>query len=78
VPTALLDRVTGILTEVIGPMAPLVLRDQIEALGESRDSLPEAKLDELIMLIGREIGDGKLKNKFEESMFQEISNFKRF
>jgi hypothetical protein len=78
VPTALLDRVTGILTEVIGPMAPLVLRDQIEALGASPDSLPEAKLDDLIMLIGREIGDGKLKNKFEESMFQEISNFKRF
>jgi len=78
VPPALLNRVTGFLTEVIGPMAPLVLRDQIEALGESPDSLPEAKLDDLIMLIGREIGDGQLKNKFEESMFQEISNFKRF
>lgn len=78
VPVALLERVTGILTEVIGPMAPLVLRDQVEALGASLDSLPEAKLDDLIMLIGREIGDGKLKNKFEESMFQEISNFKRF
>jgi hypothetical protein len=78
VPPALLNRVTGILTEVIGPMAPLVLRDQIEALGESPDRLPEAKLDDLITLIGREIGDGKLKNKFEESMFQEISNFKRF
>ena len=78
VPPALLDRVTGILTDVIGPMAPLVLRDQIEALGESRDSLPEAKLDDLIMLISREIGDGRLKNKFEEAMFQEISNFKRF
>jgi hypothetical protein len=78
VPRALLNRVTGILTEVIGPMAPLVLKDQIEALGESPDSLPEAKLDDLITLIGREIGDGKLKNKFEESMFQEISSFKRF
>jgi hypothetical protein len=78
VPAALLKRVTGILTEIIGPMAPLVLRDQIESLGESPDSLPEAKLDDLIALIGREIGDGKLKNKFEESMFQEISNFKRF
>jgi len=78
VPAALLKRVTGILTEIIGPMAPLVLRDQIESLGESPDSLPESKLDELIALIGREIGDGKLKNKFEESMFQEISNFKRF
>lgn len=77
VPPALLNRVTNILTDVIGPMAPLVLRDQIEALGESPDSLPETKLDELIMLVGREISDGKLKNRFEESMFQEISNFKR-
>ena len=78
VPPALLTRVATILTEVIGPMAPLLLRDQIEALGESPDNLPEAKLDELISLVGREISDGKLKSKFEESMFQEISNFKRF
>lgn len=78
VPPALLSRMTGLLTEVLGPMAPLVLRDQIEALGELPGSMPESKLDELVMLIGREISDGKLKNKFEESMFQEISNFKRF
>ena len=78
VPPALLNRVASILTEVIGPMAPLVLRDQIEALGATLDTLPEAKLDELVALISREISDGKLKNKFEESMFQEISNFKRF
>jgi Domain of unknown function (DUF4388) len=75
---ALLKRLTIILTEVMGPMAPLVLRDQVEALGESAESFPESKLDELIMLIGREISDGKVKTKFEESMFQEISNFKRF
>jgi len=70
VPPALLTRVATILTEVIGPMAPLLLRDQIEALGESPDNLPEAKLDELISLVGREISDGKLKSKFEESIFQ--------
>ena len=75
---ALLNRVTGILTDVIGPMAPLVLKDQIEALGESADSMPESKLDDLILMIGHEIGDGNLKNKFEQSVFQEISNFKRF
>jgi hypothetical protein len=78
VPPDLLNRLTSLLMEVIGPMAPLVLRDQVEALGESMDSLPEAKLDELINLIGREISDGKVRNKFEESMFQEISNFKKF
>src|SRR5918995_5471815 len=51
VPPALFDRLAAVLTEVIGPMAPLVLRDQIDALGESRDSFPESKLDELIGLV---------------------------
>ncbi len=78
VPPALLNRLTSILTEVMGPMASMVLRDQIEALGESRDTLPEAKLDELIALMSREISDNQVRNKFEEAMFQEISNFKKF
>jgi len=78
VPTALLDRLSVILTEVIGPMAPLVMRDQVEALGATSDSLPESKLDDLISLIGKEISDTKQRNKFEESIYQEISNFKRF
>lgn len=78
VPPALLNRLTSILTEVMGPMASLVLRDQIEALGESRDTLPETKLDELIALIGREISDSQLRNKIEAAMLQEISNFKKF
>jgi hypothetical protein len=78
VPAALLSRVTNILTDMIGPMAPLVLRDQIESLGESSNSLPESKLHELIRLLGREFSDSKLKSQFEESMVQEIANFRRF
>lgn len=78
VSSALLNRMTIILTEIIGPMAPLVMRDQIEGLGESAEAFPEAKLDELLTLLAREISDSRLKQKFEESMFQEISNFKRF
>jgi hypothetical protein len=78
VPPALFDRLTSILTEMIGPMAPLVLRDQIDSFGESQDSFPESKLDELIGLVSREISDGKLRSKFEGSMQQEISNFKKF
>jgi hypothetical protein len=78
VPPPLFDRLTSILTEAMGPMAPLVLRDQIDTLGESQDNFPEAKLDDLIGLISKEIGDGKLRQKIEESMLQEMSNFKRF
>jgi hypothetical protein len=59
-------------------MAPLVLRDQITALSETQENFPESRLDELVGLIGREISDGKLRNKFEESALQELANFKRF
>jgi hypothetical protein len=78
VSSAVLKRLTGALTDVMGPMAPLVLRDQIEALGEAPDSFPEAKLDELLSLISREISDSKLRNKFEQAMLQETSGFKKF
>jgi Domain of unknown function (DUF4388) len=78
VPPNLLNRLASILTEVMGPMAPLVLRDQMESLGESRENFPEAKLDELIALVSREISDTQLRAKVEESMLQEISNFKKF
>jgi hypothetical protein len=78
VPPALFDRLATVLTEVIGPMAPLVLRDQVDALGESQGSFPESKLDELIGLVSKEISDAKSRNKFEESMQQEVSNFKKF
>lgn len=78
VPSALLSRLATMLTDIIGPMAPLVLRDQLAALSATADTLPEAKLDELLSNIGNEISDAKLRNKFEESMYQEISNFKRF
>lgn len=78
VPPPLFDRLTSILTEAMGPMAPLVLRDQIDSLGESQDNFPEGKLDDLIGLISKEISDGKLRQKVEESMVQEISNFKKF
>src|SRR5262245_38756373 len=77
VPPALMSRMTSILTENIGPMAPLVLRDQIKSLGESPDYFPEAKLDDLIVLVGLELGDSKLKKRFEESVYHEIANFKR-
>ena len=78
VPPVLLNRLSSILTDIIGPMAPFVLQDQIQSLGEPADSFPETKLDELIGLISREISDGKLRNKFEEQVFQELSNFKKF
>jgi hypothetical protein len=78
VPAQLFNRVINILTDLIGPMAPLVVRDQVEALGESQHSFPEAKFNELLTLIAKDIPDGKSRVRFQEAVAQEISNFKKF
>jgi hypothetical protein len=78
VPAPVLGQLIALLTEIMGPMASLVVRDQIEALGETQNRFPESKLHELIGHVGKEISDGKLRQKFAESAYQEISNFKRF
>jgi hypothetical protein len=78
VPEALIRRLAEILTEVIGPMAPVVLRDQIESLGESSDTVPDSKLDDLIAEVSREIADTHLRQRFVESAGHEIANFKKF
>ena len=78
VPATVLAHVVELLTEIIGPMASLVVRDQIEALGETQAQFPESKLHDLIEYVAKEIGDVKLRQKFEDSAYQEISTVKRF
>jgi Domain of unknown function (DUF4388) len=78
VPATAMGRVVELLTEIMGPMASLVVRDQIEALGETRSQFPESKLHDLIEHVAKEIGDVKLRQKFEDSAYQEISTLKRF
>ena len=70
VSTELLTVLVGRLTEFMGPMAPFVVRDQIRALGESHDKFPQAKLENLIGLVSREIADGKLRNEFEAAIYK--------
>lgn len=78
VPPSLLVRLGSILMDMIGPIAPVVLRDNIRALEENEDSFPENRLDELVGLLSREIADGRSRNKFEEQVAQEVANFKKF
>jgi general secretion pathway protein A len=59
-------------TAAMGPMAHLVLRDQIGAMGESRDAFPQSRLRELVELVSREILNESMRLYFQEMMFQEI------
>jgi hypothetical protein len=59
-------------TAAMGPMAHLVLRDQIRAMGESRETFPQPKLRDLVELVSREILNETMRVYFQKMMFQEI------
>jgi capsular exopolysaccharide synthesis family protein len=76
-PAGFLDRVRTKLREAMGPMAPLVLSDQIRALGESFDSFPEAKLDELTKRVSEEIFDEYHRTRFANEIKNLGAQFER-
>lgn len=69
------DMMIKALTEAMGPMAPLVVRDRIAALGESAEAFPARRVLELVELISREILSEKLKIHFQQRIYQEIHEF---
>jgi len=72
VPSQIFDYMTRIATAAMGPMAPLVVRDQLSALGESQDAFPQPKLRELIELVSREILNETMRLRFQDMMAQEM------
>jgi type II secretory pathway predicted ATPase ExeA len=72
----LFDRMTRAATEAMGPMAHLVVLDQISALSETPDAFPESKLQKLITLISREILNETMKTRFESTMLRELAALK--
>ena len=75
-PAGFFDRMISDLTEAMGPMASVIVHDQIAALGESPNAFPKSHLEELIESVSREILDESLKSRFRQQVFDEIRNFK--
>lgn len=78
VPGPLINRLIDILTEVMGPMAPVVMNDQIESLGQSSNGVIDSKLDDLLAAVSLEITEPNLRLRFLESARLEVANFKKF
>jgi polysaccharide biosynthesis transport protein len=68
VPQDFFDRMIAKLGEAAGPMAPLIIRDQIALLGESREAFPKNRLKELVESVSQEILSEKLRTNFYRSM----------
>ncbi len=58
------------LTQTIGPMAPLIVRDHVKNLGETMGQFPKARVKELLETVSTEILDEKVKTGFRERIAQ--------
>ena len=65
-------RMTGELTQVVGPMASMIVRDHVVALGESMEKFPKTRLTELVKVLSEEIGDEKLKSGFRDRLAENL------
>ena len=72
VPKEFFDRMTYRLNEGVGPIASLIIREHIVTLGESRETFPKQRLQELLKGVCNEILNETLKNDFMKAMTEEI------
>ena len=62
----------GALVEALGPMASIIIQDQIAAMGESKNAFPTVRLTQLIDEASREIANEEMKIQFHKLMSKEI------
>jgi uncharacterized protein DUF4388 len=72
VPQGFFDRMVHGLAEVSGPIASVVVRDQIAALGATAEAFPKSRVAELVESVSQVIPDKKLKARFQQKMGDEI------
>jgi type II secretory pathway predicted ATPase ExeA len=72
VPLSLLDVLIAALTDAMGPMAKIVLRDQIKTLGESTERFPNTKVEMLLESVSREILDDGMRGRFRQHMHEQV------
>lgn len=67
---AVFDIMQAELTKSIGPIAPIILQEQIERMGETQINFPKQRLAELAELISREIPSEPRQIRFQQVMVQ--------
>jgi hypothetical protein len=72
VPANFLNTLATALTDAMGPMSKIVLRDQIKGLGESSEMFPHAKVEMLLESVSREILDDGMRAQFRQRILEQI------
>ncbi len=61
---AFFDGLIQELTTLMGPMAGMIIDEVVEGFGESRNTFPKTRADELIDKVAKEIGDAGQQKQF--------------
>jgi len=64
------------LTKVIGPVATLIIDDEVAALGADKDSFPRDRVAELVKKVGSEITDEDKRASFQQIMLEAIGTLR--
>jgi hypothetical protein len=62
------NRMTDELVAVFGPMASVIVRHDVAALGESMEKFPRARVTELLESVTKEISNENLKIDFRKRL----------
>ncbi|MFN2144754.1 MAG: DUF4388 domain-containing protein [Anaerolineales bacterium] len=62
------EQLTENFTEVMGPIGPVIIEDEIKMMGEARDAFPRSKAAELVERTSLEISDGAKRADFQKKM----------
>ncbi|UCD71547.1 MAG: DUF4388 domain-containing protein [Syntrophobacterales bacterium] len=67
-------RIDEELAKALGPIASVIVDDQIAEMGEQRDAFPRDKAAELVEVVSSEIADGGKRIWFQRSMLEILRN----
>jgi len=64
------------LTKVMGPIATMIVDDEVAALGAARDSFPRDRVAELVAKVSSEITDKGKRASFQQTMLEVIETLR--
>jgi len=62
------EQLTENFNEVMGPIGPVIIEDEIKLMGEAQDAFPQSKAAELVERISLEISDSGKRAEFQKQM----------
>ena len=74
IPSKVLEAIVESLTDSMGPMASVIVREQVRKINGSAKNFPREKLTQLIEVLSEEIFDGDVRDLFRSRMLHYVKD----